>query len=98
MSSAALGQVSVDEPLWRAREPGLGDQLLEVVARYAVQAREHCGIAVEVARREVRARIVGEQRVLCDEVLHARSQARSVGALAADLLDFFRAERALAHE
>src|SRR5207237_10221706 len=74
--SARLPEVDVDEPLGGAREPGLGDELAEVLDGQALQAREDRRVAIEVWGGEEDARVIGEQRLLGPDVLHARGQDR----------------------
>src|SRR5438876_445320 len=71
-----LGGVPLRDALGRAREPGLDDHFVELLDRDLVEADEHGRIAVEVRRREEDARVVGEHRLLRDQVLDARTEDR----------------------
>ena len=97
-SLARLAQVGLDQPPRRARQPPLGDHLVEVLHRYLVQPHEDRRVAVEVRRGEEHAGPVGEQRLLRADVLDPRAQDRSVRSVVAERLDFLRAQRTLPHE
>ena len=95
---AQLFQVRLDQPLRRPREPRLGDQLVQVLDRDALQAREDRRVAVEVWGREEDVRVIGEERLLGAEVLHAGTHDRSVGGAVPEGFDFPSAKGALPHE
>src|SRR5439155_21374341 len=96
--SARVREVGVDEPLRRAREPGLGDKLAEVLDGQALQARENRRVAIEVWGGEEDARVIGEQRLLGPDVLDTRGQDRPGRRGRAESLDFLAPQRALPHE
>ena len=66
-----LGQPGLRDPLLGPRQPGLGDQVAELVAVHPPEVRDpqqHRRVAVEVRRREEQAARVGEQQLLLAEV------------------------------
>ena len=91
-------EVRLGQPLRRAGEPRLDDDLVEVLDGYRVQADQDRRVAVEVRRGEEDPWAVGEQRLLRPEVLHARAEDRPVGRVVAERLEVRAAQRALPHE
>src|SRR3954452_1232201 len=99
-SSRRLGAVKpgVGQPLRRAAQPRLDDHLPEVVEADLVELHEDGRVVVEVRRGEEDGRIVGQQRLLGDEVLDAGPEDRSVGRGVAQRLAVRAAQRALPDE
>src|SRR3954452_7514842 len=69
--NGVLGEPGLRDALLRPREPGLDDQLLELVAfepRELRDANQHRRVPVEVRRREEDPAAVGEQHLVAGEV------------------------------
>src|SRR5690606_2057383 len=77
---------------------GVLDELLELGHREAVEAREHDRVAVEVARREVDVRLVGEQRLLLALVGDAERDGRLGGRGVAELVEVLGTQGSLPDE
>src|SRR3954467_7411596 len=75
--NGVLGEPGLGDALLCSREPGLGDQVLELVAlepRQLGDPNEHRRVAVEVRRREEDAAVIGEHQLLHVEVGNAEHQ------------------------
>ena len=68
------------KPTWGPRKPRLDHDLLEQPAVDLLQTNEDGWIPVEMRGREEHGRLVGEQRLLGDEMLHPCAKDRPSGA------------------
>src|SRR5690606_13973695 len=85
------------EALRRADEPGLGDELLQLVGADPFKADEDGREAVEVRGREIDLRVVRDERLLGADVRHVGAEDRAAGRGVAQRGQVGPAERAVPH-